>query len=52
MEFTNIDGIRLVHQVIQTIKENRDYLSRVDGEAGDGDQIGRASCRERVFDIV
>lgn len=37
MGFTNTDGIRLVYQVIQTIKENRDYLSRVDGEAGDGD---------------
>lgn len=37
MEFTNSEGIKLVEQVILRIKENRDYLSCVDGEAGDGD---------------
>ena len=37
MEFTNKDGIKLVDKVISTIQENRDYLSQIDGEAGDGD---------------
>ena len=34
MEFTNKDGIKLVDKVISTIQENRDYLSQIDGEAG------------------
>lgn len=37
MEFTNKDGIKLVNEVISTIQKNRDYLSQIDGEAGDGD---------------
>lgn len=37
MTFTNLEGILLAERVISAIKENRDYLSRVDGEAGDGD---------------
>ena len=36
MEFTIKDGIKLVDKVISTIQENRDYLSQIDGEAGDG----------------
>lgn len=37
MNFTNKDGIRVVDQVIHIVQENRDYLSQIDGEAGDGD---------------
>lgn len=37
MEFTNKQGIELVDHVIDTVIENRDYLSQIDGEAGDGD---------------
>jgi mannitol-1-phosphate 5-dehydrogenase len=35
--FTNAEGISLVHRVIAEIRMNRDYLSELDGAAGDGD---------------
>ncbi|HAE60726.1 MAG TPA: dihydroxyacetone kinase subunit L [Eubacteriaceae bacterium] len=37
MNFTNKEGISLVNDLIKTIQENRDYLSKVDGAIGDGD---------------
>lgn len=37
MEFTNKSGSKIVLSIIHAIIENRDYLSSVDGEAGDGD---------------
>ncbi len=37
MTFSNKEGIKIVSDVINSIKENRDYLSELDGAAGDGD---------------
>ena len=37
MTFSNKEGIAIVFDVINSIKENRDYLSELDGAAGDGD---------------
>lgn len=35
--FSNKKGIAVVNRVIKTIKENRDYLTKVDAAVGDGD---------------
>lgn len=37
MEFTNESGSKIVLNIIRSIIDNRDYLSSIDGEAGDGD---------------
>ena len=37
MTFSNIEGIKIVYSVINAIKSNREYLSEIDGAAGDGD---------------
>lgn len=37
MEFTNTEGLKTVEKIIRTIQQNKDYLSRIDGEIGDGD---------------
>ena len=37
MTFSNKEGIKIVFDVISSIKENRDYLSELDGATGDGD---------------
>ncbi len=35
--FKNKDGKVIVENMIRTIQQNKDYLSRIDGEIGDGD---------------
>lgn len=35
--FSNSDGIGLALDVIETVRDNKDYLSELDGAAGDGD---------------
>jgi dihydroxyacetone kinase-like protein len=37
MTFSNTDGIKIVFAVINAIKSNKEYLSELDGAAGDGD---------------
>ena len=37
MTFSNSDGIKIVYNIIKSVKSNRGYLSEVDGAAGDGD---------------
>ena len=37
MTFTNNEGLAIVREMIETIKANREYLSEIDGAAGDGD---------------
>lgn len=37
MAFTNNEGIKLVESVISAVRANRDFLSEIDGAAGDGD---------------
>lgn len=37
MQFSNADGIEIVTGIMDIVMENRDYLSQIDGEAGDGD---------------
>jgi len=36
-EFKNSDGILIVHRMIQSIREQKQYLSDIDGAIGDGD---------------
>ncbi len=37
MKFSNIEGKKIVLDIIYAIQENRDYLSEIDGAIGDGD---------------
>lgn len=51
--FKNSDGKIIVENLIQTIQENKDYLSKIDGEIGDGDHginmnKGFTICKERI----
>ncbi|NDL67683.1 dihydroxyacetone kinase subunit DhaL [Anaerotalea alkaliphila] len=51
--FKNQDGKRIVENLIKVIQENRDYLSKIDGEIGDGDHginmnKGFSICQERI----
>jgi len=51
--FKNKDGKIIVENLIETIKENKDYLSKIDGEIGDGDHginmnKGFVICEERI----
>ena len=38
MKFSNIEGKKIVLDIIYAIQENRDYLSEIDGAIGDGDR--------------
>ncbi|WHH61113.1 dihydroxyacetone kinase subunit DhaL [Petroclostridium sp. X23] len=51
----NKNGAVIVHNLIKTIQENKDYLSEVDGAIGDGDHginmnKGFTICQERLED--
>lgn len=51
--FKNKDGKVIVENLIKTIQENKDYLSKVDGEIGDGDHginmnKGFSLCKDRI----
>ncbi len=51
--FKNRDGKVIVENLIKTIQQNKDYLSRIDGEIGDGDHginmnKGFTMCRDRI----
>lgn len=51
--FRNEDGKIIVNNLINTIKENKDYLSKIDGEIGDGDHginmnKGFVICEQRI----
>ena len=51
--FKNRDGKVIVENLIQTIRQNKDYLSKIDGEIGDGDHginmnKGFTICKERI----
>lgn len=53
--FKNSDGKIIVENLIKTIQENKDYLSKIDGEIGDGDHginmnKGFTICGERIRD--
>lgn len=53
MRFRNADGGAVVDGLIRTIRENRDYLSEIDGKIGDGDHginmsKGFTLCGERL----
>ena len=37
MEISNKDAAIVVNNIIHSIKENREYLSEIDGAIGDGD---------------
>lgn len=37
MNFLNQNGIEIVQNLVSTIQSNKEYLSRIDGEIGDGD---------------
>ncbi|WP_419823885.1 dihydroxyacetone kinase subunit DhaL [Anoxybacterium hadale] len=59
--FKNSDGKIIVENLIKTIQENKDYLSKIDGEIGDGDHginmnKGFTICGERIsgkdFDLT
>jgi dihydroxyacetone kinase-like protein len=52
-KFLNKDGSIIVLNLIQSIQENKDYLSEVDGAIGDGDHginmnKGFTLCKERL----
>lgn len=51
--FKNKDGKVIVEKLIKTIQENKDYLSKIDGEIGDGDHginmnKGFTMCKDRI----
>ena len=51
--FKNKDGKVIVENLIRIIQQNKDYLSRIDGEIGDGDHginmnKGFTMCRDRI----
>ncbi len=51
--FKNKDGKVIVESLIKTIQDNKDYLSKIDGEIGDGDHginmnKGFTICGERI----
>lgn len=53
--FKNKDGKVIVENLIKTIQQNKDYLSKIDGEIGDGDHginmnKGFTICKERIED--
>ena len=37
MIFLNKDGTPILHAMIEAIQKNKDYLSEIDGQIGDGD---------------
>ncbi len=51
--FKNSDGKIIVENLIKTIQQNKDYLSKIDGEIGDGDHginmnKGFTICGDRI----
>ncbi len=51
--FKNDDGKVVVENLIKVIQENKDYLSKIDGEIGDGDHginmnKGFTICQDRI----
>lgn len=51
--FKNRDGKVIIENLITTIQQNKDYLSRIDGEIGDGDHginmnKGFTMCKDRI----
>ncbi len=51
--FKNKDGKVILEGLIKTIQQNKDYLSKIDGEIGDGDHginmnKGFTICEERI----
>lgn len=51
--FKNGDGKVIVENLIKVIQENKDYLSKIDGEIGDGDHginmnKGFTICQDRI----
>jgi len=53
--FKNNKGKIIVESLIKTIQQNKDYLSKIDGEIGDGDHginmnKGFTLCEERIAD--
>ena len=51
--FKNKDGKVIVENLIKTIQQNKDYLSKIDGEIGDGDHginmnKGFTICKDRI----
>lgn len=51
--FKNNDGKIIVENLIKTIQQNKDYLSKIDGEIGDGDHginmnKGFTICGDRI----
>jgi len=53
--FLNKNGAVIIHNMIIEIQKNKDYLSEVDGAAGDGDHgvnmnKGFTLCRDRIGD--
>lgn len=51
--FKNKDGKVIVENLIATIQQNKDYLSKIDGEIGDGDHginmnKGFTMCKDRI----
>lgn len=51
--FKNRDGKVIVENLITTIQQNKDYLSKIDGEIGDGDHginmnKGFTMCKDRM----
>ena len=51
--FSSDEGLSLIHAMIQTIQENKQYLSDIDGEIGDGDHginmnKGFSLCKQRL----
>ena len=56
MYFTNEDGAKIVDNVIKAIKDNKDYLSEIDGAIGDGDHgigmaTGFSAVKEKIAEI-
>lgn len=52
-QFSNADGIRIVHHLIRVVQDNRQYLSDIDGQIGDGDHginmsKGFTLCQEQL----
>jgi dihydroxyacetone kinase-like protein len=51
--FLNEDGLIIVFDLIETIRQNKEYLSEIDGAIGDGDHginmnKGFAICKEKL----
>jgi len=52
-KFPSSEGYKIVHDLVNTIQNNKDYLSEVDGAIGDGDHginmnKGFSICRTKI----